>query len=222
MRSNEECFARAAEAFLRAEVLTNVSTLPPPPPHEGSEAPVVVHYPNDTYPPRVGFIWSDDPDVYDFVLRRGRHWNRTWQEGADTVEWLWFADANRTDYFSFGTWGVAPGLPPYGRLMDTWFLNMLTSLECDWFVGTWDSNQDRREGCGRWIAAACLLHTPFCPQASRGAGRRARPQALYRLTRPGLTALHGDLAQRPHRQQSRFPPRLNSFEVRSTESLVEV
>ena len=39
-------------------------------------------------------------------------------------------------------WGE-PTLPPFGRLMDGFLANLFLSLECDWFVGTWESNQDR-------------------------------------------------------------------------------
>ena len=91
---------------------------------------------------RMGFIWTEDPSVFDYVMRRGLYHNRTKAIGVDETEWLWYDSPNRTDFMSYGTWGTEKTLP-FGVLMDEWFLNVLTSLECDWFIGTWESNQDR-------------------------------------------------------------------------------
>lgn len=95
---------------------------------------------------RVGFIWTEDPDVFDLVLRRGGYLNRRHLSGADDAEWVWIRDpaagSLRTDLRG-DSWRHSGR---FAELADEFFLNVLLSLECGTFIGTWESNQDRLLG----------------------------------------------------------------------------
>lgn len=97
---------------------------------------------------RVGFVWTEDPDVFDFLLRRGSYTDRPANAGADGAEWLWIrnpaAGTLRTDSGQ-RMWGLR-GAETYRLIFDEWLLNVFLSLECGTFVGTWRSNQDRLLG----------------------------------------------------------------------------
>ena len=80
-------------------------------------------------------MWTEDHDVFNFLLRRGRHTNREPVAGADDAEWLFMrklATEARTDVAP-GIWSKAGN---FTAIADEWFLSLFLSLECETFVGS--------------------------------------------------------------------------------------
>ena len=89
-------------------------------------------------------LWTEDPDVLDWVQRSGNFTNRPYSAGVDDAEWIWLHDplvrSVRTD-IGQGLWHQ----PERGRFFGVeavrFFLNVFLSLECDIAVGQSKSNQ---------------------------------------------------------------------------------